>query len=196
MADIYRRMGMPEQEVAAHEGVAQTLQEALEIARPRIAPRAVYHIMRIKETGPPVRFEDSEFTIGSLQVAKLLKGCAFAAIFMSTIGPELEKASLEASDSGDITLSFILDAVASETADAVANDFHRRVIKEMAEERGYSVTPRFSPGYGDWPITVQPAIHALCRGERIGIALTSTSLMIPRKSVSAVFGLKTSEPRF
>lgn len=49
---------------------------------------------------------------------------------------------------------------------------------------------RFSPGYGDWPITVQPKVAAvLDTARRAGICVLNTNLMTPRKSVTAILGL-------
>jgi cobalamin-dependent methionine synthase I len=49
---------------------------------------------------------------------------------------------------------------------------------------------RFSPGYGDWTLDNQPQVLQLAEAERIGITLTESNIMIPRKSVSAVIGWK------
>ena len=52
------------------------------------------------------------------------------------------------------------------------------------------LTGRFSPGYGDWPITVQPKVAAvLDTARRAGICVLNTNLMTPRKSVTAILGL-------
>ena len=52
------------------------------------------------------------------------------------------------------------------------------------------VRPRFSPGYGDLPLTLQPEIcAALDVQRRLGIHVTESLLMIPSKSVTAVIGL-------
>ena len=49
--------------------------------------------------------------------------------------------------------------------------------------------PRFSPGYGDFPLECQGMLlEALEAGKRIGIKLTDSLLMMPSKSVSAVMG--------
>jgi len=110
------------------------------------------------------------------------------AFFMVTIGPALEEEVKTLSDRGDMARAVVLDAVGSETADAVADRMHRVVLKRLAEEKGFSVTPRFSPGYGDWPVTVQGELLEVCGGGLIGISVNESSLMIPRKSVSAVCG--------
>ena len=65
----------------------------------------------------------------------------------------------------------------------------RERIKELAEQNGFNVTPRYSPGFGDWPLPVQRELADLCEADQIGIQLNDSFLMSPRKSVSAVFGL-------
>ncbi|MFC1568759.1 vitamin B12 dependent-methionine synthase activation domain-containing protein [bacterium] len=190
MKDIYRRLQMPQNEVEKHEGVAQLLDEALEISKPLIRPKGGYLFLeKISDSRDTVKFKDSSFEIQSPQVAKLLKSSAIAVIFMTTIGKDLENKAHELSQQGDVTIGFMLDAIASETADAVADYLHRQYIAGQVGEE-YETTPRFSAGYGDWPITVQSDILQLCNGGKIGISVTESSLMIPRKSVSAVFGLK------
>ena len=192
MKDIYRRIGMPENEVAQHSGVKQALEEALKIARPLIVPRGSYRFLTIsRRSGNTLEFTDSPFIIRSSQVVKLLEPCPVAAFFMVTIGQSLEEKAHELTTQRDVTLGFMLDAIASETADAAADLLHRKIISNLAGRDGYQVTARFSPGYGDWPVTVQPDMLKICDGGKIGISVTESCLMIPRKSVSAVFGLKS-----
>jgi len=87
------------------------------------------------------------------------------------------------------TRAFILDAIGSETADAVADELHYNLIKSRAEPENFKITPRFSAGYGDWNIKVQSKIVNICQGKSIGVQVNKYSMMIPQKSVSAVFGL-------
>ena len=53
---------------------------------------------------------------------------------------------------------------------------------------------RFSPGYGDCPLTAQRSIvDALNATRLIGLTVTPTSLLMPTKSVTAVIGLFDGE---
>jgi cobalamin-dependent methionine synthase I len=71
--------------------------------------------------------------------------------------------------------------------DNAENEIH----KELAE--GESLTPRYSPGYGNFPLDAQRAILDLLDTPRkIGVSLTGTMLMVPSKSVSAVIGVTPS----
>ena len=48
---------------------------------------------------------------------------------------------------------------------------------------------RFSPGYGDWPLEQQPEMVRLAESEKIGVHLSDASMLVPRKSITAIIGL-------
>ena len=63
-------------------------------------------------------------------------------------------------------------------------------LRALAAAEGLYLTGRYWPGYGDWPIGVQPRIAALLdTPRRIGLCVTDTCLMLPRKSVTAALGV-------
>ena len=71
-------------------------------------------------------------------------------------------------------------------------DSQGRVIDQGLAVRfpGLYLTDRFSPGYGDLPLSLQPGICAVLDAERrVGIHVTPSFLMNPSKSVTAVIGL-------
>lgn len=79
---------------------------------------------------------------------------------------------------------FITDALASAAAEALCDSVNVR----MAE--GLSVRPRFSPGYGDVPLSVQvPFLRRLQSESTVGITLNEACLMTPVKSVTAFVGI-------
>ncbi|MBQ3442618.1 MAG: methionine synthase, partial [Selenomonadaceae bacterium] len=49
---------------------------------------------------------------------------------------------------------------------------------------------RFSPGYGDWDLTAQEKLFTISGAEQIGMSLTSAMMLEPRKSITAIIGLK------
>ncbi len=187
--DVIRRMGYPDSE---HEGIAQikTLMDGELIrAKKLFSPKAVYRMFHVEErTSNTLTFKESDFVIRSDKVCHMLRDSDPVILFMATIGAGLEKVVDTLFAGGESTKGFILDAIGSETADAVADKLHWEILSGLAKKNGFGVTPRFSPGYGDWPVTVQKEFLKVCGGEQIGISTTPSSLMIPRKSVSAVLG--------
>lgn len=80
---------------------------------------------------------------------------------------------------------FITDALASAYAEAAA-DFAENALKS-----GLLCTPRFSPGYGDLPLSVQAGVLSSVRADRtLGITLSAAMLMSPKKSITAIMGIK------
>jgi cobalamin-dependent methionine synthase I len=154
-------------------------------------PKGVYRIFEIDaRTEGDIHLEQTDFTIKSKQVARMLSEAEKAVLFMVTIGDTLEKEVKRLFDEDHMAEAVILDAIGSETADAAADILHKNILRAHAREAGYDVTPRFSPGYGDWPVTVQSAFLKACGGKSIGISVNPSSLMMPRKSVSAVVGYR------
>ena len=63
-------------------------------------------------------------------------------------------------------------------------------LRQWAAGQGKYLTGRYSPGYGDWPIAVQPLLAAaLDTARRAGLCVTDSDLMTPRKSITAVLGV-------
>ena len=70
------------------------------------------------------------------------------------------------------------------------DDFNEWVRGEEAV-KGNLLSPRYSPGYGDVPLSVQKDIcRELDCAKTVGITLTESLLMIPEKSVTAVIGIR------
>jgi hypothetical protein len=194
--EALKRMGYPSASVELQEPVRSMFMEALSEARVLMRPKAAYRALRIElNDGTRVRFPEEGFFIDSRQVAKLLNASAVAVCFAATVGVELDEAISDRMRNGDMLMATMLDAIGSETADAAADELHWKVLKQQADAAGRSATARFSPGYGDWSLTVQKDLIRVCGGALIGITVTPSSLMIPRKSVSAVLGLNAVQPR-
>ena len=82
-----------------------------------------------------------------------------------------------------------MQAAAAAMVEAYCNELNAGWKKEYLEN-GLYLRPRFSPGYGDFPLSAQKQIlDGLEAGKRIGITLTEGYLMMPSKSVTAVIGV-------
>ena len=89
----------------------------------------------------------------------------------------------------DCTSVVVMQAGAAAMIEDYCNQICTGLRKEY-EERGLYLRPRFSPGYGDFPLDCQPALlEGIQAGKRLGIRLTDSFLMMPSKSVTAVMGV-------
>ncbi len=119
----------------------------------------------------------------SLDLYKNLNGAKEAFIFAVTLGMGADRHlmklySLSAAE------HFISDGIASALAEAACD----RVNEILAD--GLDCRKRFSPGYGDFPLELQPKVlETVNAGRLLGITLSSSLLMTPKKSITAVMGI-------
>ncbi len=113
-------------------------------------------------------------------------GSDVAAFQVVTVGHEATRIADGWQEKGDYTRALYLHGLAVETAEALAEYWHRRVRAELGipENQG----KRYSPGYPAWPELVdQGRIWKLLDPERsIGVSLTSAFQMVPEQSTSAI----------
>ena len=105
-----------------------------------------------------------------------------------TLGPGVD-AQIRRAGVGDIAAGVASDALGSALAEQAAEAAEAE-LRQWAAKEGKHLTGRFSPGYGDWDIAVQPLVaNALDTVRRAGLCVTDTNLMTPRKSVTAILGV-------
>ena len=146
-------------------------------------PRAVYRLLPL-EGG---RLAGCAFQPEGRDAAALLAGCGQAVLMAATLGAEADALILR-TEARDMARAVVLDAVASAAVEAVCDDLEDLLRRELAE-RGLFLTERFSPGYGDMPLSQQGALcAALDAQRRIGLTVSAAGLLQPRKSVTALLG--------
>lgn len=134
-----------------------------------------------------------DVTFTSRSLARLLSYSDEVILMVATVGPAIVERIAQEVTHGDAALGVILDAVASETADA-GLDWLMDFINKMLRKEGKKLTEqRFSPGYGDLPLANQRLIYDLLKLERLGLKLTEKCMLIPEKSVLAIAGVEGVE---
>ena len=84
----------------------------------------------------------------------------------------------------------IYDALGSALVETGCDEAERDISARFPNQ---FLTDRFSPGYGDLPLELQPRLcAALDAGRRLGLTVSQSLLMNPVKSVTAVIGLSDS----
>ena len=120
---------------------------------------------------------------------KNLNGCEKVVLFAATIGAGLDRL-IRRYERTEIDMALFFQGYGAERAESLANTFNNDV-KKAAGLAGFRTHPRFSPGFGDLPLTVQREFLGLLdAGRRMGITLSESFLMAPSKSVTAIIGLE------
>ena len=176
-------LGQAARYMGAKDGGDETLRALLERWAPPLraaaAPRAVWLRAPVGALGDLWQGSD---------IQRHLAGCTEAVLLAVTLGPGAD-AQIRRAGVGDVAAGAASDALASVLAEQAAEAAEAR-LRALAAAEGMYLTGRYSPGYGDWPIGVQPRIAALLdTPRRIGLCVTGTCLMLPRKSVTAALGV-------
>ena len=183
-------------EVRRYAGLAKAdfdekmIEEAAQEALLLIAPQSAY-----QEYGYDCR-EGKILSPSPLQltgtVLKHLSGCEKVLAISATIGAGIVAAITEHFHEGRYAHSVLLDAAATEAVEETANALEKMLAPKI-KAQGFASRWRFSPGYGDWPLEAQQEFMPLTGAEEIGITLTASMMLSPRKSITALIGLYRPE---
>ena len=132
------------------------------------------------------------FIIEGNVIRKHLAGAERVVFLAATIGEAVEEAVTKHFDEGSYAHSVLLDAAATTAVEQVCDACETMLRPQIAKD-GFTMRWRFSPGYGDWDIHAQPELLRLTKAKSIGISLTESLMLCPRKSVTAVIGLVRGE---
>lgn len=154
----------------------------------------VYRIFDIINVDNNISFENV-INIKSSDLGKLFKNCEKAAVIAATIGFQVEK-RIRYYSMTNLSKSIVFDACAAAYIEALC-DYIEVEIKGLAAKEGSSITYRYSPGYGDVPLSHQSEILAILNSEKlIGLSSLESSILVPRKSVTAFIGFNKSNETF
>lgn len=176
--------------LGAGDTPAEELHREAETAANRLTqavqPRYVYRVFPVSHTREGVVLLGSGVTLIGETARRMLEQCEKAALLLCTLGAVFENL-LRAEQARDMARAVLLDACGSAWVEAGCNEAERELAARFP---GFYLTDRFSPGYGDLPLALQPAVcTALDARRRLGVQVTESLLMIPAKSVTAVIGL-------
>lgn len=160
------------------EATVQLLARAESVLRAAATPRGIWR---------PLPLSVLPLDTAGTDLARHLKGCTGMVLMAATLGSGVD-AALRRLCLQDIALGTVADAVASVLLEQVCDSFEAEIRRQVTGTDRY-MTGRYSPGYGDCPLTLQRDLClALDTVRGIGLCLTPDCLMTPRKSVTAILG--------
>lgn len=165
-----------EQNALIDTAIAEVLEYAV--------PRTVHRVFTLHEKDGLLGI-DAEIDLHYPDIQRLLTGCGSCLLIAGTLGVPLDQ-KMRYYSRFDMTRYIIMDAAASALVEETCDS--------LQESLPYSpYTFRFSPGYGDVPLSLQKKLlQVLDAGRRIGLTLTPNMLMLPQKSISGIVGIGKS----
>lgn len=164
----------------------QYVKEACLEVQLEAVPRGIYREYEYDAATGTIK-SDPPLVVEGSSIRKHLASSVRVAVMGVTIGEGVEQLSAALFKDGNYTVGLLVDAAATTAVEQVADQINDLIVKAAAAG-GYTTTWRFSPGYGNWPLDVQPALAAIIGAEEIGLTVTDTCMLFPRKSVTAIIG--------
>lgn len=151
-------------------------------------PRFVYRIFDIVSRENGVHLDGTSLVLQGENIKALVKECPRVGVFAATLGTDVDSL-IRRLEATDITYGFIADNLASALIEQVCDKVEEEIINALG---GVTLTTRFSCGYGDLPLESQGEfLKSVDAQNKIGLCMTDTLIMIPRKSVTAVMGIRS-----
>jgi len=149
----------------------------------------LYEIFDIERAAEGLCLKGTTLTLAGEDIGRHLAGSEKCALMAVTLGLEVDK-RINFYSKTDIAKALVFDACATAAVESLCDAVQEK-IETAAKSMGFETTTRFSPGYGDFSIGIQKELAKVLKAyEGIGLSVSESSIMIPRKSVTAFIGLR------
>lgn len=182
--EIWRYLGRKNQEI--DKKLDKIADEVIERVKKIAKPKSILMTGRISKDGDELSLFN--IPLEGKAIKRFLIDSDEAALFAVTLGLDLDR-EIKRLEQTDLTKALIMDSTASTLVEEICNQVSDDFENFQKENNKYT-TERFSPGYSDLPLKIQNDITRVLDTQRkIGLATTDSSLLLPRKSVTAIIGV-------
>jgi len=184
--EVLRYLGHRGQELAPE--LSALVDACMAECREAAKPLHLWQLFDVAVREDVVALAGTPLVLEGGDIRRHLEKAPKAAVMAATLGVGVDHL-IRRWEYTDLTRSVILDACATQLIEEVCDQAEEEVEAEAAR-LGLHSNFRYSPGYGDLPLTVQPNLLAvLGAAKRIGLTCTESHILLPRKSVTALIGL-------
>ncbi|OLS03129.1 hypothetical protein [Tissierella creatinophila] len=168
--------------------IDRMIDDTIEEIKCLIKERYVYKTFNICKEEDGFYLKETDFYLPGEDIKDHLKNSDTCILMSATLGHDVDT-KIRYYEKIDMTKALIFDAAAT----AFIEEFCDRVCKEIEyslKDTNKVLTSRYSPGYGDFSIGVQQEFLSVLGCQKsIGLTASSNSILIPRKSVTAILGV-------
>lgn len=182
------RKAMPDEEML--DGIETTARETEQAA----VPRFVCAQFSLSRDGDGLAITDTSLQLEGKAIARHLKNANECLLMAATLGVGIDALSRRYQTVSPLR-ALLLDACANSLIEDLCDQIQSAAEQEICGQ-SQKLTWRFSPGYGDLPLTVHSVfLPLLDTGRRMGLYETQQHLLTPQKSVTAIMGIVPREEK-
>ncbi len=182
--ELYRYLGIKDNNPSDNmiKIIDECESEILKIAYPRY----VYKFFDLTLEDNTINIVNTNLSLKGKSIYNHLKDCQKVILLCATVSLDVDNL-IKKAQATDVTKAFIYDNMGSVLVEQVCDNIEN-IIKDKNSD--YYFTTRFSPGYGDLTIDIQNLFLEVTNAKKqIGLTANESSILIPRKSVTAIIGL-------
>ncbi|WP_099204336.1 methionine synthase [Scatolibacter rhodanostii] len=184
--EIMRYLSMPAD--SETKSIQELIEECKRELFNKLRPRFVYRVFDIEKNEHGIVLLGDGFILPGKDIVNHLDGAEKTIVLALTLGIEAELV-IKRYARAQLTKTLVLEAVCTE----IIEKYSDQVLQEIIKKEGLTQwIPNFGygVGYGDLPLSLQPQILSLLDAQRkIGLTCNANHIMIPRKSITSIFGL-------
>lgn len=172
--------------------VARLVEEVAAQVEATARPRTVWRVFELERQGEIPVLPQAGLVLEGRSARLMLEESDRCVLLAATMGAEFD-AALRTAQAADMARAVVLDACGSAGVEWACDRAEEEIRQRLPE---IHLTDRFSPGYGDLPLTLQSTLcAALDTPRRLGLHVTPSCLLNPGKSVTAFIGLAHTPQR-
>ena len=181
--EVFRYLGVtPPVPEDLHRQVSDLFQHASTSVRPRY----FYRVFPLYHKQDSIEISDTGIILHGTLARNMLSECDAVVLLACTLGATFDM-MLRSEQARNMSNATILNACGNTLVEAGCDTAEQEIRNRFPTRY---LTDRFSPGYGDLPLDIQPLFcSALDTPKHLGIHVTPSFLMNPSKSVTALIGL-------
>ncbi|TDT61054.1 methionine synthase [Fonticella tunisiensis] len=160
--EVLRYLGYKNQPI--DENLNELIDSCIDEIKEISDPRYICNIFDVKVFENEVQLSNTNLTLRGRDITNHLRNSKKCAVLASTLGVKVDN-RIGYLERVDMTRALILDACATEAIESICNEVEDG-IREPARKEGLDINYRYSPGYGDLPIDVQPHILNVLNAEK------------------------------
>lgn len=182
LEEVLRYMGCPPDR--AGEALRRQAAAAWEELRRAARPRWTWRVFPLEAT--PAGLTLGGILLPGEDIARHLAGCHRGAVFALTLSAGVD-ALLRRAQVADLSLALALEGCAAAAVEQLCDRAEGEIRGTFP---GCFFPYRYSPGYGDLPLSLQGELLALLDAPRqVGLTASASHILTPRKSVTAILGI-------
>lgn len=190
--EVLRYLGYSEKK--PDEATDEYIDEMCLLAKNVLRPKEIHGIFDTLYCSGGISLGGTSSKFLGKDISEHMSGSVKCILFAATLGAEAER-QINILQKKDMQKAVIFDAVCDAYIEQFADLCCEKIRAEM-KFSGCYINTRFSPGYGDLSIEKQiDIISVLNCSKLIGLTVTDSFVLLPRKSITALIGVFDHPPK-